>query len=267
MKKLLAILVGAAITIGGASALSVANATPGGGGETPVTLCHATAAATNPYVVITVDAASAGGQAQLEGHAGHTGPIFDPETNVSGDNWGDIIPAYSYVVANGPDAGTTVDYPGMNLTEEGLAILANGCKLPGSTPTPVPPVINPAASLTAKCVGETDVTATATLDNTASTDGTEEGGTAQFIITVNGSQVGDVYNVAAGETATVDVTGLATGDKIEVLDGRDSSALASFSVDFSCKGAGPGPEPTPKPKPKPTPETPTATPPVLASTL
>jgi hypothetical protein len=125
--------------------LTAAHGTPGGGGETPVTLCHATAAATNPYVVITVDAASAGGQAQLEGHASHTGPIFDPAVNVSGDNWGDIIPAYSYVVANGPDAGTTVTFAGLNIPA-GQYLLDNGCQFPVQTtppPTTVPPTTPP----------------------------------------------------------------------------------------------------------------------------
>lgn len=139
MKKrigITAIAVAALLLVG--TFVGKAVGTPGGGGETPVTLCHATASASNPYVSITVDAASAGGQAQLQGHAGHTGPVFDPATMTNGDNWGDIIPAYSYVVANGPDAGTTVDYPGMNLTDAGLAILNNGCQLPEVPPSPSP---------------------------------------------------------------------------------------------------------------------------------
>src|SRR5579872_4103640 len=62
-----------------------------------VTICHATGADSNPYVVITPDIASAG---YLQGgHDGHTGPIW-----VSGDQsahlkWGDIIPPYQYVRA------------------------------------------------------------------------------------------------------------------------------------------------------------------------
>lgn len=96
-----------------------------------VTICHATDSNHNPYVVVTADIASAG---YLQGgHDGHTGPI-----RVSGDqaahiNWGDIIPPYTYVRAD----GTTFTYAGMNWTAEGQATLANGCITPGQ-PTATP---------------------------------------------------------------------------------------------------------------------------------
>jgi hypothetical protein len=133
--------IGAALVLAGVVLALAAPALATPGGENPVTLCHATASASNPYVEITVDADSAGGQNQLNGqngHASHAGPIFDPATNASGDNWGDVIPAYSYVVAAGPDAGTTITYDGMNLSAEGLAILGNGCALPEPSPSPSP---------------------------------------------------------------------------------------------------------------------------------
>lgn len=68
-----------------------------------VTLCHATASRTNPYVTITVDAASV----TRRGHDGHTGPVFPA------DGWGDIIPPF----------GT---YPGLNWPA-GQTLLASGC--------------------------------------------------------------------------------------------------------------------------------------------
>jgi hypothetical protein len=101
-------------------------ATPDDHGDTgKITLCHATSSASNPYVVITIDPAAIFKQ----GHDGHEGPIFDPDHHDSGDDWGDIIPPFEYSYEQGQD---TVEgsYEGMNWTEEGQAILANGCELP-----------------------------------------------------------------------------------------------------------------------------------------
>jgi hypothetical protein len=93
-----------AATIGGTA--SMASATKGDP-EHRVTICHATASASNPYVMITVDVAS------IVGDAGHGN---------SGVNEGDIIPAFDI-------AGSS--YPGHNLQLLG----APGCGLP----TPPPP--------------------------------------------------------------------------------------------------------------------------------
>ena len=96
-----------------------------------VTICHATGSDHNPYVVLTPDIASAG---YLQGgHNGHTGPIWVSGDQAAHINWGDIIPPYTYVRAD----GTTFTYAGMNWTAEGQAIWANGCVLPGQ-PTPTP---------------------------------------------------------------------------------------------------------------------------------
>lgn len=76
-----------------------------------VTICHATASNTNPYVEETVDVASSG---ELQG--GHN------------DHPADIIPPYSY------DGGS---YPGLNFDAQGQAILDAGCTVPGE-PTPTP---------------------------------------------------------------------------------------------------------------------------------
>ena len=73
-----------------------------------VTICHATASATNPYVVITVDIAS------IVGDSGH---------GHSGVNVGDIIPPFAmdgYVYAG--NNWDSAHYP------------AAGCNLPGVTP-------------------------------------------------------------------------------------------------------------------------------------
>ena len=94
--------------------------------EHKVTICHRTDSYSNPYVEITVDVASIFRQ----GHDGHDGPVFYPEIPKH-DKWGDIIPAFDY--------GDDQHYDGMNLTDEGQAILDNGCVIPPeSTTTTVP---------------------------------------------------------------------------------------------------------------------------------
>jgi len=74
-----------------------------------VTICHATASDSNPYVAITVDIAS------IVGDSGH---------GHSGVNAGDIIPAFNI---------DGYSYPGRNLDNGGADILANDCNLPSPT--------------------------------------------------------------------------------------------------------------------------------------
>src|SRR4051812_45675166 len=93
----------------GASA-SVAAATKGVP-DHKVTICHATASATNPYVVITVDVASIGDD------SGH---------GRSGVNEGDITPPFDI-------AGHV--YAGNNWDAAHQAIFAADCGLPTSTTT------------------------------------------------------------------------------------------------------------------------------------
>jgi hypothetical protein len=90
-----------------------------------VTLCHATHSEKNPYVQITVDVKSA----NLQGHAGHAGPVYTAGMKANKVHWGDIIPAYNDKKG--------LSYPGLNLSPAGLAILNNGCVAP--TPQTAPP--------------------------------------------------------------------------------------------------------------------------------
>jgi len=74
-----------------------------------ITICHATASDSNPYVEISVDAAS------IVGDSGH---------GHSGVNAGDIIPPF------------TIDgnaYAGNNWDVDHQAIFDNGCSVPAST--------------------------------------------------------------------------------------------------------------------------------------
>jgi hypothetical protein len=236
-KYIIALSLSAAVVAGPAiAAVAPAGATPPNP-DHKVTLCHRTGSATNPYIVITTDIASDG---YVKG--GHTG--HDQIGNGLG---GDIIPAYEYVAKN----GDVFDFPGKNLDTiiggaTGAEILANGCVIPGgeTSPPPVPPVINPAADIHTRCSGH-QTTAIVVLDNSASTDGTEEGGTAQFIILVNGVQVGDVVNVSAGDTSSVDLVlsqdaPAIVRDTVTVLDGRNQNVLATDTVTVSCGSHGGG---------------------------
>jgi hypothetical protein len=109
-----------------------ASATPSDHGNTgKVTLCHATNAAENPYVLITVDPASVFQQ----GHDQHLGPVFDPALHSQAERgWGDIIPSFDYAYEHG-NASFAGTYPGLNVPE-GQAILDNGCQLPPPPPQP-----------------------------------------------------------------------------------------------------------------------------------
>jgi hypothetical protein len=79
-----------------------------------VTICHATNAANNPYLQISINQNGVGNNS-LAHHMSHTGPVF-AEGMKSGSNWGDIIE---------PADG----HNGLNW-EKGEAIFDNGCRLP-----------------------------------------------------------------------------------------------------------------------------------------
>jgi uncharacterized repeat protein (TIGR01451 family) len=89
------------------------------GQEDKITICHATASHSNPYVVNQPDRSG-----DLDGHDNHNGPVwFEGIT----EDWGDIIPPFDY--------GDGLHYDGKNWTAEGQAILDNGCVMP-SPPQP-----------------------------------------------------------------------------------------------------------------------------------
>jgi hypothetical protein len=88
-----------------------------------VEICHAPGSGSNPYVDIVVSINSVETAQSVHGHGDHTGGIYPEE------NWGDIIPPFTY---------QTVSYPGMNWTAQGIAIWTNGCNVPEPTATPTP---------------------------------------------------------------------------------------------------------------------------------
>ena len=111
--------------LGGAIVAPAVLATPPAP-EHKVTICHRTNSNPNPYLIITVDIASAG---HLHGghDTQHLGPIWEATLKGRHIEWGDIIPPYSY---------GAFSYPGSNWTAQGQAIWANECRIPSASPTP-----------------------------------------------------------------------------------------------------------------------------------
>ena len=128
-----------------------ASATP----SPSVVICHATNSQSNPYTRNRVNTSSVEeeGNRYLNGHGDHTGPVWFEGIAVK---WGDIIPKFTYT---NPQTQVVTEYPGYNLTEEGLAILENGCK-------GLPELIVDVALTGSECqVGETADFATMTVTN------------------------------------------------------------------------------------------------------
>ena len=105
LARLIVVAVPVSILAAGATVASATKPDP----THTVTICHATASETNPYVAIVVDVAS------IVGDSGH---------GHSGVNVGDIIPAFNI------DGHA---YLGRNLDNGGADILANNCNVPSPT--------------------------------------------------------------------------------------------------------------------------------------
>jgi hypothetical protein len=126
---LLAAVVGLAAAAGLATAALKQSGEPIVRGANKITICHATASESNPYVLEQVDDDS----------------IF--KENGHGSHLDDIIPPFFYV-----EGGVTKHYDGMNWDARGQGIWTNGCEVPPPAPKPLPvqPVV--------KCVDDSGAT-------------------------------------------------------------------------------------------------------------
>jgi hypothetical protein len=185
-----------------------------------VVICHASASAQNPYQASDVDKDSIQNRAGLDsnGHGTHVGPIFDPATMESGDNWGDIIPPFAAGYLAGPPEKEWGAFGGLNWTAEGQAIWENGCNVPG------PP-------------GDTPVAPIAPTFQ----DPTCDVGAAVHLPTVTGVTYAIEGTVAPGQKVTV----TATADDGYVLEGTAEWEHTFGHVPDNCTPPPPPPPPPP----------------------
>lgn len=240
------------LRVAGAATLVVALAPLTGGGtaqasqggeDHKVTLCHRTNSENNPYVQITIDKAAVFRQ----GHDGHDeGGVYQPGDKARGVRWGDIIPSFTYTA--GPKDPTVLTYPGLNNGPEGMAILANGCEVPGH-PGEEP---HPDGSLHGECIEAEGTEGSFVVSGTLDADGAEhasfrlllstgavlplEGTTFEETIEAPaGTTVQLQYSVNGGETWTD------TGESVTVTDcpqgPHEVDATGSFSVACDEDGA------------------------------
>src|SRR5215471_15729830 len=97
-----------------------------------VRICHRTSSTNNPYV--SNEPAIADNGDLQGGHLNHTGALFPA------DDWGDIIPPYTYLDAD----GVTQTYPGYNWSPDGQVIWQHHCKAgssEGSQLQPLTPLV------------------------------------------------------------------------------------------------------------------------------
>jgi hypothetical protein len=197
MKKRIAILAAIILVLtGGASLLPKAVA---GEKLDRVTICHATASETNPYVVETVDKNSI-----VFGDDGHGN---------SGVNIGDIIPPFDY--------GDGLHYDGHNWDATGQAIFNNDCNLP-VTPPPCTDDCPPPTTTPPTLYGL--LTVIKTVDNSASTTASGTLQAIDFPLFVDGQLV---------------VTGVPTTTTVGIhvaTETPDSNYVGTFSGDCDLNG-------------------------------
>lgn len=156
-----------------------------------VTLCHAAASKTNPYEPKTIDAAAA------VSHVDHTGPVYADGMK---SGWGDIIPPFIY-----DGAAYSLNWPA------GMAFLANGCDIPGTTPTTTvtataTQTVTATATQTVTAPAETVTqTVTAPAETVTKTE-TAPAETVTKTVTETAEPVTKTVTVPVTETVTVPVT-------------------------------------------------------------
>ena len=208
------ILVGVFLMLLAILGVSVAGATQPNP-EHKITLCHRSDSYTNPYVAESVDVASA----LFEGHDGHNGPVFYAAIPQQ-EKWGDIIPAF--------DFGPGEQYAGKNLSAAGLAILENGCNLPGATTTTSTTTTQPEETTTTTTQPEETTTTTQPEETTTSVtavEGTTTSAPEQPVGSLGTPS--DPTTTAAGGISGGSGTLPFTGSPVLMLLGAGGALLAS----------------------------------------
>jgi hypothetical protein len=135
--------------------------------EEKVPICHRTNSVQNPYHLEEVNGDSiVRPDGTTTSHGDHTGPVYP------GEDWGDIIPPFSYTNSSG---GTST-YPGSNWTSDGQAIFEAGCEVILVEPPEETTTTGPATTSTEPATTTTTEPATTTTEP-ATTTTTEPGTT------------------------------------------------------------------------------------------
>lgn len=247
-----------------------------------IRICHATNSNENPYTNPTVDKSSI--ITVPNGHDTHNGGIYP--TN----NWGDIIPPFSYeeCPSNNSAYGSwwwgktcekrisghtryaypiTVNYAGKNWTTQGQAIYNNQCNVPVATPTPTPsPTATPTPTPTPSPTATPKPTPTATpipvenkleITNICSTKTKNVYSVTNtndhdkyFNVEVDGVTVSTNNLVPANSTIEITVTPYGVTEFIYKLNSEEEIHEVVADSGKMCVE----PTPTPKPTPPPTPD-------------
>ena len=180
-----------------------------------ITICDATASATNPYRMITVDVNAADGLAGNSGravpdHYSHTGPIYYDGID---EEWGDVIPAIPGV------------HDGRNLTGVGEYMLDHGCNVPAESTASY--TVTPCVATSAPTADTFSITLTNTADDSE--------GDVTYTVTL-GSIVKTV-TIEDGESMTLSYPSLAAGSYSLAIAASDGTTFTSETVRVGSCGA------------------------------
>jgi uncharacterized repeat protein (TIGR01451 family) len=175
----------------------------GGDSNDKQTICHATSSDTNPYVVNTPNK-----NGDVDGHADHTGPVWNPTLKAEHDWWGDIIPAFDY-----NEDGQTAHFAGLNWDANGQAWFANDCRVP----------------ITAAVDKTNDADGDGTFSDDETTDAV--GAAVPFTVTVTNTSVVPAVVVGVSDSVSGDpVTFTATPDPVGTTLAAGASTTFTFTV-------------------------------------
>jgi hypothetical protein len=220
-------------------------------GEHKVTICHRTNSVTNPYVVITVDYSGAdGGLVHDNGngdHTDHLGPVFDannpPPPPHNGDQWGDIIPPFSWP-GDANHAGGS--FPGYNWSDAGKLIWRSDCvaEVTTTTSTTDSSTDSSTQSTTSTTDSSTDSSTTSTTDSSTDSSTTSTTDSSTDSSTQSTTSTTDSSTDSSTQSTTDSTTQSTTDSTTSTVSGTESST--SSTTGESSGGGVLGVEGTPK---------------------
>lgn len=152
-----------------------------------VWICHANSSDTNQYV-----ANQPAASGTVDGHAGHTGPVWSAGLKAQHISWGDIIPPFDYGDPQNPS-----HFAGLNWNAAGQAIYANDCD-PGDASFTVQKVV--------EGTGTPGATQDYSLHVTCTIDTNLESGPTTLVdenISLKAGETSNPYTLPAGAVCSV----------------------------------------------------------------